>query len=384
MRFTSLIWKNIARRPLRTCLTLFALASAIAAVVTLLGIASSFQRSFADVYRSHAVDVVVSRQGAADRLSSSIDEDLANRIGEVDGVQRSSPVLLETLSLEDEGVYGIPAMGMRDDSWLMDDFQWTEDRSKGDRATPRSPDAAENRLYLGANLAARLGLAPGAMVQLFDDPFRVANVFTSRSTWENGSMIVPLGLLQELTGREGQVTYVNVVMGDDLGSRQVNGIIEGIREVDAKLLPLATEEFVTTDTRMQIASAMAWMTSMVAILIGAIGTLNTMMTSVVERTGEIGILRAIGWPRGRVIRMILGESCLLAVLASVLGVVFAMGLTWALGQSPAVRGILETSLGLDAIGQGLCVGLAIGLLGAILPAWRAAQMMPVDALSQTG
>ena len=384
MRFTSLIWKNIARRPLRTGLTLFALASAIAAVVTLLGIANSFQRSFADVYRSHAIDVVVSRQGAADRLSSSIDEALAAKLDQVDGVRRSAPVLLETLSLEDEGVYGIPAMGMRDDSWLMDDFQWRENRAIEDRFEAEPEFPISNKIYLGANLAARLGLQPGNQVSLFDETYVVEDIFTSRSTWENGSMIVPLGLLQELTGREGQVTYVNVVIDDAYGKTRVDEVIAGIRAVDAKLLPLATEEFVTTDTRMQIASAMAWMTSMVAILIGAIGTLNTMMTSVVERTGEIGILRAIGWSRGRVIRMVLGESCLLAVLASGLGVAFAMGLTWLLGQSPAVRGILETSLGPAAIVKGMVVGLAIGLLGAILPAWRAARMTPMAALNQAG
>lgn len=383
MRFTSLIWKNLSRRPLRTGLTLFALASAVAAVVTLLGIADSFQRSFADVYRSHAVDVVVSRQGAADRLSSSIDEPLANRIAAVEGVERSAPVLLETLSFEDEGVYGIPAMGMSMDSWLTQDFQWSENRVVEDRFEPSLEKPMANKIYLGANLAARLDLKPGATVQLFDDPYLVEDIFTSRSTWENGSMIVPLDQLQTLTGRENQVTYVNVVIDESFGRERVDEVIASIRDVDAKLLPLATEEFVTTDTRMQIASAMAWMTSMVAILIGAIGTLNTMMTSVVERTGEIGILRAIGWPRGRVIRMICGESCLLAILASVLGVVLALGLTWTLGQSPAVRGILETSLGPAAIWRGLLLGFAIGVLGAVFPAWRASRMLPVEALNQS-
>ncbi|MEM9645695.1 MAG: ABC transporter permease, partial [Planctomycetota bacterium] len=301
---------------------MIALSTAIAAVVALLGIAQGFQDSFADVYRSHSVDVVVSRQGAADRLSSSIDEVLVGQIDDVDGVEKSAAVLLETLSLEEEGVYGIPAMGMAEGSWLLDDFEL------------RGSAPAADEVLLGIHLADRLELGPGDSVSLFDDPYVVSGVFTSRSTWENGSMVLPLSLLQVLTGREGQVTYSNVVLSEfesavrgatadaDLKVDTVidaDAVIEKIRNLDSKLLPLVTEEFVETDTRMQIASAMAWMTSMIAIVIGAIGTLNTMMTSVMERTDEIGILRAIGWSRRRIVGMIFGEACLLAMFAGALG-----------------------------------------------------------------
>ena len=115
-----------------------------------------------------------------------------------------------------------------------------------------------------------------------------------------------------------------------------------IRQLDTRLNPLTTSEFVQTDTRMQIAAAMAWMTSMIALVIGAIGILNTMMTSVLERTEEIGILRAIGWPRRRVVKMILLESCSLALFACIIGCILAVLLTWALSQSATARGILDT------------------------------------------
>ncbi|TWU43964.1 Macrolide export ATP-binding/permease protein MacB [Novipirellula aureliae] len=379
MHFSSLIWKNLRRRPLRTTLTLVALASAIAAVVALLGIASNFKNSFADVYDSHGVDIVVSRQGSADRLSSSIDQSLAERIADVKGVAMASPMLLETVSLEDEGVYGIPAMGMPTDSWMMDNFQF-EDGNLVNQDLGNQD--LENRLWLGVHLADRLGIRAGQSVNLFDQPYLVAGVFTSRSTWENGSMLVPLSLLQELTGRAGQVTYVNVRVADGVNVRQVDEVISRIKAVDARLLPLATEEFVATDTRMQIASAMAWMTSVIAIMIGAIGTLNTMMTSVMERTAEIGILRAIGWSRRRVVAMILGESCLLAILASLLGCAAAAGLTWLLSQSPAVQGMLDSVIDPIVMMEGMMMGVGIGLFGAILPAWRAAQLLPAQAFRE--
>ena len=156
-------------------------------------------------------------------------------------------------------------------------------------------------------------------------------------------------------------------------------MIERIHALDPKLQALTTSEFVRTDTRMRIASAMAWMTSMIALVIGAIGTLNTMMTSVLERTREIGILRAIGWPRRRVVSMLLLESIMLAALASVLGCLAAILLTRILGQSEAARGILSPAISPVIIGKGFVLAIAIGLLGALIPAWRASRLLPTEA-----
>ncbi len=390
MRFSALIWKNLTRRRARSLLTLLALATAIGAVVSLWGISAGFTKSFADVYAAHSVDIVVSRHGSADRLSSSVSEEFAERIAGIHGVNRAAGVLLETLSLEEEGVYGIPTMGIQPDSWLMSDYQLQtavttsqNDSKTNQNDTNELTETAQKRtLMLGANLANRIAVSPGDSVSVFDEAFLVTAIFTSPSTWENGSMIFPLPLLQELTDRAGQVTYVNVVLDGQVRGDEAAGVIKEIETLDAKLLPLATSEFVETDTRMQLAGAMAWMTSMIALIIGSIGTLNTMLTSVLERTKEIGILRAIGWPKRRVVMMIVMESCGLAVVASLLGCMLAVGLTWGLSQAPAAKGILSPAIELRIMLQGCVLAIIIGLLGAILPAWRATQLLPTEAFRE--
>jgi putative ABC transport system permease protein len=422
MRFTALIFKNLIRRPLRSALTLLALTTAIAAVVALLGISQGFTRSFSDVYAAHGVDIVVSRQGSADRLSSSIDADFSGKITELPHVRRAAAVLLETLSLEDEGIYGIPSMGIEPDSWLRDDYRLESNQidSTADQIDPmvdptveagapmatesppnigmsadigqgrnssKTAAAIDKTVWLGIHLAERVGVEVGGQIQLFDEPYRVSAIFKSLSSWENGSMILPLAELQHLTDRPGQATYINVVLQpadpmEELPGERAQRVLTAIADLDPKLLPLATESFVESDTRMQLASAMAWMTSMIALLLGSIGTLNTMLTSVMERTREIGILRAIGWPKRRVVSMILLESCGLAVLASILGIVLAMVLTWSLAQAPAAKGILSPSIDGLVIAQGFALALGIGLLGALLPAWRAAQLLPTEAFRE--
>lgn len=371
MRFSSLILKNLTRRRFRTILTLSALSTAISAVVALLGIARGFTKSFAEVYSAHGVDVVVSRQGSADRLSSSVDLGFVAKIERVAEVDRAAGVLLETLSFEEQGVYGVPSMGISPDSWLLGDYRLAAGNSL--------PADEPKSLLLGVHLAERLKLKPNEEVDLFAEKYRIAGIFESPSTWENGSMILPLAQLQSLTDRPGQVTYINVVLRRPIASAQASRAVEAIEALDPKLLALATEDFVKSDTRMQLSSAMAWMTSAVAIFIGTIGTLNTMMTSVLERTREIGILRAIGWPRRRVVTMILAESCFIALLASLIGGVLAIIGTWALSQAPAAKGILSPHIDIRILFQGILLALIIGMLGALLPAWRAAKMQPTEA-----
>lgn len=388
MRFYSLILRNLFRRPARSILTLLALTTAIGAVIGLSGISRGFTKSFSAIYQSHSVDIVVSRQGSADRLSSSVDETYAAEILEIEGVRRTAGVLLDTLSLEEEGVYGIPTMGVQPSSWLLEDYQ-VEGQNDFDvsavdikTSSDDEPTDTASAAMLGIHLADRLGLGPGGIFRLFDEPYVVTGVFQSPSTWENGSMILPLADLQTLTDRTGSVTYINVVLEQPVSATTAESAIQGIEQLDSRLLALATDDFVETDTRMQLAGAMAFMTSAVALVIGAISTLNTMLTSVLERTKEIGILRAIGWPARRIVSMILLESCGLALAASVLGMILAYGMTWALSQAPAAKGILTPSIDGTVLGQGVVLAVGIGLLGAILPAYRAAKMMPTEAFRQ--
>jgi putative ABC transport system permease protein len=380
MRFPELVLRNITRRRFRTAMTVLALATAMAAVVSLLGISKGFKRSFADVYDAHGVDIVVSRQGSADRLSSSVDAASVERIAALPLIDRAAGVLLDTLSLEEQGVYGVPTMGIAPDSWLLADYEAVD--SAGDAVAGPLAFSGERQLLVGHNLAARLGLTLGGSVTLFDEPYTVAGIFRSRSVWENGSLILPLPALQQIADRPGQVTYVNVIAARPLPKGGLPNVITAIEALDPKLLPLPTAEFVDTDTRLALADAMAWMTSIVATVIGTIGTLNTMMTSVHERTREIGILRAIGWPARRVVGMILLESCGLALAAAAAGGLAAIGLTWALARAPAAGGILAPVIDLPVLAQGFSIALGIGLLGALLPAWRASQLLPTEAFRE--
>jgi putative ABC transport system permease protein len=105
-----------------------------------------------------------------------------------------------------------------------------------------------------------------------------------------------------------------------------------------------------------------------------------MFMSIQERIKEIGILRALGWERSRVVRMILGESLAISAAGGLLGSCGAIGLVKLLTNVPAVRGLIQGRVDLGIVLQGLLVALLVGFIGGLLPAISASKLSPAEAL----
>ncbi len=215
--------------------------------------------------------------------------------------------------------------------------------------------------------------------------FKVVGIAEGVSVFENGFVTIPLKDMQRLMEMPGQVTGFSVVLkktGPDVGNvAVVQREIETIKGENGKQLKAkSTRDYTDSMLHIRIAHAMAVMTSIVAVLIGAIGMLNTMIMSVLERVREIGILRAVGWRKSRVVRMILGESVLLSLIGAVLGIGVAAAVLQALTRMPAVNGYLTAGIPPVVMIQGMLIALAVGFLGGVYPAWRASRLLPTEAV----
>jgi putative ABC transport system permease protein len=104
-----------------------------------------------------------------------------------------------------------------------------------------------------------------------------------------------------------------------------------------------------------------------------------MVMAVHERTKEIGILRAIGWQRGRVARLILAESVILSLVGAILGGLGAALLVRLLTLVPAVNGLIDGRIPPIVVAYGLAGALIVGLFGGLVPAYRASRMLPTVA-----
>jgi ABC-type antimicrobial peptide transport system permease subunit len=108
--------------------------------------------------------------------------------------------------------------------------------------------------------------------------------------------------------------------------------------------------------------------------------MNAMLMSVFERTQEIGVLRALGWRRRRVIGMVLGESIALSALSSLAGIVIGVGLNSLFALVPAYGSFLGAVYPPGVFVQVAILAAVLGALGGIYPAWRASGMRPIEAL----
>jgi putative ABC transport system permease protein len=125
---------------------------------------------------------------------------------------------------------------------------------------------------------------------------------------------------------------------------------------------------------------MSWGTSLLAVVVGVLGVMNTMLMTVFERTHEICILLALGWRRGRIIRMVLWESALIGLFGGVAGVLIGAVGVKVLGRMPAIRGLLEPDLSLNLLMVSVAIAITVGVISGLYPAWRSSRLAPSRAL----
>ena len=120
--------------------------------------------------------------------------------------------------------------------------------------------------------------------------------------------------------------------------------------------------------------------SIFALIIGGIAVMNTMAMSVFERVREIGILRAVGWPGWRIAALIVSEAVAVGLLALAVGLALGYAAAEVFSRHATVGSLLTPDFTPGVFAWGLAFALAVAVLGAIYPAWRATQLVPVEAL----
>jgi putative ABC transport system permease protein len=139
-------------------------------------------------------------------------------------------------------------------------------------------------------------------------------------------------------------------------------------------------EYGKVDQGFEILNAVQLAIELLAIGIGGIGVTNTMIMSVYERTRELGILRAVGWSRRRIMLAVLGESLALCMLALVVGAGLGTLAGRAVTGLPQIGNLIEPSYDAAIYVRAAVIGLLVGLAGAAYPVVRATRLTPMEAL----
>lgn len=363
-----LVLKNLSRRRARTALSILGVAVGVGSIVAFSSMGEGFKRSINEYARQTGADLVVVEYNVADPAFGRIPAEVFQAIRTHPNVRAAG------------GSSALPATVEGRKAPLL---VIGRDPAEPLLLAYRNP-ALQGRLLelreeilMGEILAAELGLKVGDQFRLFQRTFRIAGIYRTGVRWENGGVVVHMDVFREaMKLPEGTAMAAFLFLHDPDAIQQT--ILElslrfpHLRFLPAAILSSGFEQLVYIDS-------FIWVISLAALIVGAIGILNTMLMNVSERVREIGTLRAFGWTRAMVLRMILLEGLITSVFGGVAG--FAVGVAGAeLLMRLVPQGVLAAAYTAGIFATGMAAALVVGFLGALYPAWRASLLAPAEAL----
>jgi putative ABC transport system permease protein len=362
-----LIWTNLLRGRTRSLLTATGIAIGVASIVALLSLAGGIDRSAAGLINLGKAEMGLFQSGVSELTASTLPDSLAARVKAQPGVADASPIAV--LSGQLPQLSSFLVFGVEPRSFIVDRLVLVEGRPPG-----------PNEAMVGDGAARELGLRAGDALALSGRSFRIAAIYHAGVPFEDQGATLPLPVVQRLADSPGNATTIAVSIARGARAAVVAHRLE--RAFHGTVAISQPGQIARVDTNsLLIRRAVAAMT-VLALAIGAFAVMNTTLMAVLERRAEFALLAAVGWTPGRIARLVLGEGLgvsLIGALAGLgLGVLASQFVVRALAASTLVPPVI-TAWGLA---RALIVGIAIGVLGGIYPAWRVTRIPVAQTLAR--
>ncbi|MDA8047802.1 MAG: ABC transporter permease [Actinomycetota bacterium] len=369
LTFMRLIFQDLASRRTRTGLTAVAVAISVMAIVTLSLVTKSLERSAAAVLQMGNADFIVAQKGAPDILSSVVTDTQVVGVSKTAGVQSAVGALIDTFRL-DAAHPQFLQIGLAPGELAPFGVKIVAGRAYGATAT--------NEIMLGWQAAQDIHKSVGDSLKVGATSYRIVGLYSLAQVSGDTASMFPLIPLQASEHKPGTVTLVAVQV-------RAGASIDQVRKRIAEANPnLATvrlaSEFGRVDRNLEFLKAAQSGATIIALLIGIIIVMNSMLLSLIERMREFGVLRALGWSRRRLVSLVIGEAVGISVIGAALGVGLAVLLTFSLEHGSSLQGYLQPQYSGWTFGMALYSAIGIGVVASLYPSLRAGMLRPGDAL----
>jgi putative ABC transport system permease protein len=360
MTWIGLVVRNLLRRPVRTSLTAAGVALGVGLIVALLSVTEGATKTADQLIHVGRADFGLFQAGASDLTLSRLPESLEGQVARMPGVAATGRIYLYVTN--DGLVFGF-ARGEFPAQRLVITHGG---RAVGDEA------------LVGDERAGAKHLKPGDSVSVGRRRFRVAGIFHTGDPFEDGGIVLPLRVVQQLAGRPHDVTTISVAVSLGANPRDVARRLE--HEFPGTTAVTEPGQAVKIDTSSRVIISTGWIISLLALIVGGIAVTNTMAMSVFERFREIGILRAVGWRTSRIAALIVCEALGICLLALAVGLALGYAAAQVFSDHAAAGPLLQPDFTAGVFAWGLAFALGVAVLGAAYPTWRAVRLAPVEAL----
>jgi putative ABC transport system permease protein len=383
MKWFYLAFKNLVRRRTRTTLTVLGVAIAIAVLYSLFQFQRGYQSRLKDELGALGAHVMVVPKGCPYEAATIalhggkwpryMDEALLDKVQQNPGVAQAAGVIMDAVFLPDGR--NVILLGIDEEyaklrpAWKLDG-KWFE---------------SDSTVILGSSVADEAGVGPGEewTIPGREVTLKVSAVLKRTKTQDDGFAFLPRRTLQQIFGLEGKLVTI-LIKAKHVD--KTDELVASLRadEVDMNVFPL-TELLNTIGDLMASTRVFVSAVIVIALIIGTVGVLNTVLMAVFERTREIGMMKAMGGSRGDIFRLVWAETILTTFAGGLVGVAVAIASSRLV--ETFIRGMIPFAPEGSLIGFSLptlaaCVGLSLvlGLLAGFYPAWRASGVRPVEAI----
>jgi putative ABC transport system permease protein len=394
-------WRNLLTRPLRTLLALIGLSIPILGVLGLFCLSNGLRDLVGDTL-SRIEGLIILREDVPSPVFSRLPASLADELRQMPGIRAVAPevwglapmiegrgMLLKGM-LQGKGMSSIfdkPVIAGQDivaHQNLRSAVFPRALKEKGEGRFLEPGDKGKPRVVISRKIAKQNPDAEGNPKRVGDKLSIGGKPFEIVGLYETGSMILDVVIVMDIETARGVLNEpkdsVSCIYVEGSDASQNTALSKAIEKAhpgfDARSMNEAQANF---GSLMGQVDSFLLMTVSLALVVGIVGIINTMLMSTTERFVEFGVLRTNGWSQGNILALVTLESAYLGLLAGVAGCLLAAIGTTVINQFVADQGIhLGMTPSLLALGIGLSV--LMGTCGGLYPAWRAARLLPMEAI----
>lgn len=373
MNYFKLILKNPFRNKTRSLLAIIGIAIGIATIVALGMITASLEDSTETTLKDGSAEITATKIGSAMGSSSNLNDSYVDELSKIDGVEKTAGMLESSVvdsssNNTQSNRFGFTLYGAK--SGDLDIVGITKINGSLYKEN-------ENELIVGKSLAEQENYTVGDTINVYGNEFKITGIYETGSMFYDSAMYTSLDKLQNITDNEGKISSISIKIKKDANLTTVNDKIKS--EYNNTLSTITTEEMAETiDDTLGMINSTTTAIEALAIVIGGLGVINTMMMTVFERTREIGVLKSVGWTKKRILAMIMGESIVLTLLSGIIGSimgVLAVFILFKLGGDD-----MSLVFNINVFIKAFSVALIVGILGGLYPAIKASKLSPTEAL----
>jgi len=406
----SFAWQNLLSRPSRTVLAVVGLSIPILGVIGLFSLSAGIRNLARDTL-GQVEGLMVLRENVPVAILSDLPAELVHTIRQVPDVRVVAPEVwkiapsIESRSLfarsaanllsrtNEQRVQGLLSSTVIEGQDLVEhaklkhrvfeDHLLPRDRGGGRFLMPA--DRGKRNIVISTKIAQE-NPAPDGRPRKVGDTLRIGDqLFTIVGLYETGSIVLDVTIVMDIATardllgiKEGTVSCFLVEPTNPAHLHSIQAAIQTlVPQVDAR----STSEFNMNFGRiMGELDVFLFLIISLALVVGCMGIINTMLMSTSERFLEFGVMRANGWARREILALVTLESAHLGLLSGLLG--GTMAVASALVANQFLGGGLSLAVTPRLLGLGLGLALVMGCLGGLYPAWRASRLKPMDAIRQ--